>query len=276
MPLVVPYVKLPQLRTFPRPTGLRQTHNAQQTATVGDRYVKTDEEFRAAIGEVAARYNDDTEIPGAIAGKVVIAASWKTSGYIIPPKCAGLTITSLPGCRLSCKDDPTLVLTTTLFEVQAKDVEISRVFCGSADGAFPFVYFCRATVGDIDGVNQSAQRIMLERCVVGTGRIYYDESLGLASEASVFRCKNITLGRNDVVFVDSYDCQVIGNDLEALSTLFSVIEVGVNGGRCRIESNGVDHGIIDTDSSGGENAVWNNTETLTMNLHATDSAGGNT
>ena len=59
MPLVHPYLKLPQLRTFPRPTGLRQMHNTQQHASTGERYVYSEAEFRAAIGEVVARFSSD-------------------------------------------------------------------------------------------------------------------------------------------------------------------------------------------------------------------------
>lgn len=264
-------VKPRQTPLYPRPVGVRPGLNTIQQMSTGERYVSTDDEFKRAIGEIAALYSDSGDIDGASGGKIVIASSWATDGYVVPPECAGLVIAALPGCRLFAKSGPG---TVTLFSVQAADVTIERVT--AAFDTYGFACFCSADLGTLAGASVSASRLVVDRCVVSSARTYDDNSGGLAAMAQITRNRHVATGKTDAIYVDSDSCLVDGNELQAFSTLFSVITVGANGGRCRIVNNDVDHGIIRTSASAGENAIWDNMNTLTIDRHPTDSRGGNT
>ncbi|MEK9645968.1 MAG: hypothetical protein VW547_10535 [Alphaproteobacteria bacterium] len=239
---------------------------------LGEKYVYKDTELRAAIGEVAARYATRGDLTASQGGRIVIADSWKTSGYVIPPQCAGLMITALPGCRLFPSDGPG---TQTLFDVRAADVEINRVVAGIAD--YAFAKLVEAGIGTLNGASVSAERLTVERCTISGAVLYNDASGGLASYAQIIRNRHINTGKTDVIFVDSDSCIVDGNALQALSSILNVLRVGSNGGRCRIVKNDVDHGIIHTSASSGENVIAMNVNTLTITRNpASDEVGMNT
>lgn len=245
---------------LPSPATARQT----------DRYVYSDAEMRSAVGEVVSRFNQAGDIYGAPGGRIIIASSWETNGYVIPPQCAGLSITALPGCRLFAKSGPG---TVTLFSVQAADVEIARVI--AAFNVYGFAAFCSSEIGTLDGVSVSAVRLVIDRCVVSSALTYDDNSGGLATHAQITRNRHIATGKTDAVYIDSNSCLVEGNLLQAFSTLFPIITVGANGARCRIAHNDVNHGKIVTSASGGENVIVGNVNTLTITRHGTDAVGLN-
>lgn len=270
MPLVVPYVKLPQLRTFPRPTGLRQTHNTQQTASVGERYVKTNAELRAAIGECAAA----GQTSGAGAGDVnvpfgfsicLVAPIRISEPIVIPVECSGLHIRQLG--RVPLLPDGVV---STVFDVRAALVTISDLLAVSESIADMFTTFVTL------GATQA------DRCRVLHNHVVADRVF--LSDASNDATKCLIIGNQQQHVNSTHDVPIVingsrntveANHLANSDGATDVITVA-SGARNRILGNYCDGGGITTTASGGYNAVWFNDEAGAITLHATDSSGGST
>ena len=270
MTLVHPYLKLPQLRTFPRPTGLRQTMNTQQQTSVGERYVRTNAELRAAIGECAAAGQSS----GAGAGDVNVPFGFSicmvgpiriSEPIIIPVECSGLHIRQLG--RVPLLPDGVV---STVFDVRAALVTISDLLVVSESIADMFTAFVTL------GATQADRCRVLHNHVVAD-RVFLSDATNDAT-----RC--IILGNQQQSVNDTHDAPIVingsrntveANHLADGDGVSDVITVA-SGARNRIIGNYCDGGDITTTASSGNSAVWFNDEVGTLALHGTDSSGGNT
>lgn len=240
------------------------------------REVRTDTEFRAALSEVVARYSSTptaTGIVGAQGGEIVIAGSWTTSGYVIPPQAASLTIRALPGCKLVPS-----AAGVTLFKVSASDVTIRSVFADK--GASYFDILVSAEVGTLAGASVSAQRLNVDQCVANQARVYVDNSAGLATDVVISKNRQIVGARPAPVSINSRYCVVERNYLLP-DAENDVIRALSSGGWCRIIHNKCGivgaTGYINTSASLGYNVIEGNI--LVNSIHSflttTDAVGLN-
>lgn len=269
MTLVHPYLKLPQLRTFPRPTGLRQTMNTQQQASVGERYVRTNAELRAAIGECAAA----GQSAGAGAGDVNVPFGFSicmvgpiriSEPIIIPVECSGLHIRQIG--RVPLLPDGVV---STVFDVRAALVTIADLLVVSESTADMFTAFVTL------GASQA------DRCRVLHNHVVADQVF--LSDASNDATKCIILGNQQQdVNGGAHGAPIVINGSRNTVQANCLEDGGgdavtvATGSRNRITGNFCNGADITTTASSGYNAVWYNDEVGTLTLHGTDSSGGNT
>lgn len=261
---------------FSRPSGVRQRMPTTASGSFS-REVRTDTEFRAALSEVVARYSSTptaTGIVGAQGGEIVIAGSWTTSGYVIPPQAASLTIRALPGCKLVPS-----AAGVTLFKVSAPDVTIRNVFADK--GANYFDKLVTAEVGTLAGASVSAQRLNVDQCVAAQCLIYVDNSAGLATDVVISKNRQILGQRSAPVRIFSRYCIVERNYLLPVAEGDVIWVFGANAGWCRILHNRCGEigqtGYINTATSLGFNVIEGNV--LVNSIHSylttTDAVGLN-
>lgn len=270
MTLVHPYLKLPQLRTFPRPTGLRQTMNTQQQTSVGERYVRTNAELRSAVGECAAA----GQSAGAGAGDVNVPFGFSicmvgpiriSEPIIIPVECSGLHIRQLG--RVPLLPDGVV---STVFDVRAALVTISELLVVSESIADMFTAFVTL------GATQADRCRVLHNHVVAD-RVFLSDASNDATRCIIYgnQQQHINDTHYASIVVNGSRNTIEANHLTDADGANDVITVE-SGARNRINGNFCDGGNITTTASTGNNAVWFNDEVGTLTLHATDSSGGNT
>lgn len=281
MPLVVPYVKLPQLRTFPRPTGLRQTHNTQQHASTGERYVYSEAEFRSAIGEVVARFSSDagkySMPPG---GDIVVAGTFTVSSTIVIPQLAPrIRIRSIGGAVIV----PAEPDQGTLFEVRSIFARISDlfVFYKTDDDGTPTAWF-NTFVEMVDGgpvgdYNVNPFGCHVVRNVFYGDRLYVDSSLGVADNAIIaenFAGEEANGAHAACVVIDSQRVVCSNNSLSDGGG--DAITLSANAEYCSVSGNDCRLGDITSSASVGSNVINGNMRTGTITRHVTDAVDNNT
>ena len=274
MPLVVPYVKLPQLRTFPRPTGLRQTHNTQQTAT-SERYVDSEDKLRAAIGEIATLglrtfgVGSDPDAPIPRFGvKIVLTGTISISSTItIPPECSGLTLLGGGGMVVPG------AVGITAFNVQARFVTFDAFSCVSPD---PTNYFGLFVNTEDAGAGYDAPYIIsLRRCLLGSTDRLFVETDGNGGHIidGCLQAKFSGATSAPVVFIGSRSVMI--NTTLSDGGGDSVTVSGAASG-CRIIGNDCGGGDVTTSASAGGNVIVGNVRVGTITRHITDAEGLNT
>lgn len=274
MTLVHPYLKLPQLRTFPRPSGLRQTMNTQQQAT-SERYVDSEDKLRAAIGEIAALglrtfgvgADPDAPIPR-FGVRITLSGTISISSTItIPPECNGLTLLGGGGMVVPG------AVGITAFNVQARYVTFDSFSCVSPDPTNYFSLFVETT--DAGAGYDAPYIIKMRGCILGsTDRLFVEtEGNGGHVISGCVQAKFSGATSAPVVFVQPRS--------ELLGTALSdgggdaVTVTGAASG-CRIIGNDCGGGDITSNASAGSNVIMGNVRTGTITRHATDAEGLNT
>ena len=281
MTLVHPYLKIPQLRTFPRPTGLRQTMNTQQHASTGERYVYSEAELRSAIGEVVARFSSDagkhSMPPG---GDIVVAGTFTVKSTIIIPQLAPRVRIRSVGGAVILPDTPDQ---GTLFQVQSIFARISDlfVFYKTDDSGTPTAWF-NTFVEMVDGgpvgdYNVNPFGCHVVRNVFYGDRLYVDSSLGVADNAIIaenFAGEEANDTHSACVVIDSQRVVCAGNSLSDGGG--DAITVSANGSQCVLFGNDCRLGDITSSASAGSNVINGNMRTGTITRHTTDAEGMNT
>lgn len=274
MTLVHPYLKLPQLRSFPRPTGLRQTMNTQQQVQ-SERYVDSEDKLRAAIGEIAALglrtfgVGSDPDAPIPRFGvKIVLAGTISISSMVtIPPECSGLTLLGGGGMVVPGAAG------ITAFDVQARFVTFDAFSCVSPDPTNYFSLFVNTS--DAGAGYDAPYIISLRRCLLWSTDRLFVETDGNGG--------HIIDGCLQAKFSGATSAPVVFRGARSIlsgTTLSdgggdSVTVTGAASG-CRIIGNDCGGGDITSSASVGSNVIMGNVRTGTITRHVTDAEGLNT
>ena len=260
---------------------MRQTHNTQQHASTGERYVYSEAEFRSAIGEVVARFSSDagkhSMPPG---GDIVVAGTFTVSSTIVIPQLAPrIRIRSIGGAVIV----PAEPDQGTLFEVRSIFARISDlfVFYKTDDDGNPTAWF-NTFVEMVDGgpvgdYNVNPFGCHVVRNVFYGDRLYVDSSLGVADNAIIaenFAGEEANATHGACVVIDSQRVVCSNNSLSDGGG--DAITLSANAEYCSVSGNDCRLGDITSSASVGSNVISGNMRTGTITRHVTDAEGMNT
>lgn len=251
---------------FPRPPVRRQTLGTQ-AASIASQPVKSEDELRVAIGNVAAAQAGVTTTNlGAITGaEIVLTSSFTVSAPItIPSTCQGLTIRGAGRVPILASG-----VVSSLFVVEASALTLRGFFIKSPDASNVFTY---ALVQPASASSATGSCVVDDVLVFGGGVLSC-----VGSVASNWLLRGVTFANTIAAAAFAIDGDLQNGRIEGCKfTGANGIQIGAGGGRCAIVGNVLSGAAITTNASSGLNTIVGNANCGVITAAGSDAAAGNT